>query len=307
MNLPILSRNRDGQSTDQIDEMKRRLRDQILTRFIAPEQPPLVPANIDPLPLITRTPVVDVSEPPPPYDQSALSAITRGQVNPPEPQPNQFQTNDLSLITRSDPSATRPRLATITPPNDLSIGARRVDVDTAQAEPPRGGEVLTRSMTNEPAPLPLLTRGEPSNVLTRPERPLNEPFGSTGEVFGSARVRRTQPRDYIADDAQYLRDLENEPIVRNDRKRSAGLGALRGADAGPVGAGIGALIGLLRSKSYGEAKRDEKIGRAREQLGVDLGVEQQQGQTATARALAMERLSHAPDQSTRIGERRRIQ
>lgn len=47
-----------------------------------------------------------------------------------------------------------------------------------------------------------------------PEAP--EAFGSSGEAFMPTRDRRTQPRDMLADDSAYLRDLINQPRNKKD-------------------------------------------------------------------------------------------
>lgn len=127
--------------------------------------------------------------------------------------------------------------------------------------------------------------------------PLNQrdphgPFGSSGEPFGSSRPRRTQPRDYVADDEQYLRDLENEEIKKNPWKSMA-QAALRGlAQGGPGGALGGAVVGLAKPKLYGQEKQNVKIERAQKQLARDIAIGQQQAQTRNA--------ARAPSGSTRI-------
>lgn len=102
-------------------------------------------------------------------------------------------------------------------------------------------------------------------VVEEPTAPELEPFGSSGEVFGSARPRRTQPRDYVADDEAYLRDLRNAPVERS-RLKSFGLAALRGLANGPGGAIGGGLVGMLDPELYGRGKRNREIKRAEANL-----------------------------------------
>jgi hypothetical protein len=124
---------------------------------------------------------------------------------------------------------------------------------------------------------PALQQEVEPKLLTRPRRvlsddsptPGNEPFGSSGEPFGSARPRRLLPRDYAADDAQYLRDLEREP-VEHSRLKSAGLAALRGLAYGPGGALGAGLVGLTEPDLYGETKRARLIQRGQRNLALDL-------------------------------------
>lgn len=121
----------------------------------------------------------------------------------------------------------------------------------------------------DPPPAPQLET-RPRRVFSeaveeQPEPNLNEPFGTTGEVFGSTRPRRTQPRDYVADDEAYLRDLRNAPVERS-RLKSFGLAALRGLANGPGGAIGGGLVGLLDPELYGRGKRNREIQKAEANL-----------------------------------------
>lgn len=96
---------------------------------------------------------------------------------------------------------------------------------------------------------------------------LNTPFGATGEVFGSTRPRRTQMRDYIADDSAYLRDLENQP--RNWKDKAVDVTrALNNNINGP---------GQISPPT----RRERDITRATGTLGRDIAVEKEK----TAREL----------------------
>ena len=62
-------------------------------------------------------------------------------------------------------------------------------------------------------------------------------FGSSGEPFGSTRQRRTQPRDYVADELAYQRELENKPrnkVLDVLSGITTGVSALGGQPATPV-------------------------------------------------------------------------
>lgn len=72
----------------------------------------------------------------------------------------------------------------------------------------RNREAITRPRTVTPSF---------RDAFNRKPVPEQEGFGSSGEPFGSARPRRTQPRDLVADDAQYLRDLEGQPRNWKDK------------------------------------------------------------------------------------------
>lgn len=164
------------------------------------------------------------------------------------------------------------QLVPVAVPDTLTTRPRRVMVPVRPDAPSPG------SMIRPQRPVeidPVLThdpRFDPDIPRVRPDIPPNEPFGSSGEPFGSVRPRRTQPRDYIADDAQYLRDVESAPVERS-RLKSAGMGLVRGGI-------VGGLVGLARPELYGEGKRDREITRAREQLGGDLAIQTHQAKMA---------------------------
>lgn len=81
-----------------------------------------------------------------------------------------------------------------------------------------------------------------------------------GEPFG-ARPRRTQPRDYVADDAQYLRDLQTQP--RNWKDKVVDV-----IDA--VSTGFGNKPRMTMTK------RERQIAEAEQRLGTELTVGQKQ-------------------------------
>lgn len=84
-------------------------------------------------------------------------------------------------------------------------------------------------------------------------------FGSTGEPFGT-RDRRTQPRNYVADNAQYVRDLQNRP--RNWKDKTLDV-----IDAVNVGLGNKPRTTL--------SKPERELARAQGQLGMDIALEKQ--------------------------------
>lgn len=139
----------------------------------------------------------------------------------------------------------------------ISLRPRRVSVDTAASEPP-------------------LYKGQPI---------LAERFGSDNEPFG-ARPRRTQPRDYVADDAAYLRELENKPRSKT-KQIFEGIGQV-------AASGVGIDLSRLLHR------RGTDVERARERVATDLAVEGEQAQTRNANATAYEKLGRAPSGSTRI-------
>lgn len=98
--------------------------------------------------------------------------------------------------------------------------------------------------------------------------PANEGFGSSGEPFSSTRDRRAQPRDYIADDTQYLRDLNNQPRTWKDK----------GVDA------IRALNSALGSnpKAFTPTARERQIGETEQRIGQGLEIAQKQAQISNA-------------------------
>jgi hypothetical protein len=171
------------------------------------------------------------------------------------------------------------------PPSDpgTAIRPRRVSVDPMAAEQPIG----TRGVS-APPPNPL--RRALSEDARATEQPtfngkplLAERLG--GEPFGT-RDRRTQPRDFAADDEQYLRDLENKPPSKKDRF----LQAVRFATVVGTGIDPGGFTNT----------RGNRIARARDQLATDLAVGQSRAQTANAESSAYERLSKPPTGLTRI-------
>ncbi|MBA2526960.1 MAG: hypothetical protein H0V18_14435 [Pyrinomonadaceae bacterium] len=138
----------------------------------------------------------------------------------------------------------------------------------------------------EPVPTEVLTRPrrvnapayDPTQVLTRPGVPVEnqgEPFGLSGEPFGSTRLRRTQPRDYIADDTQYLRDLEANPKEMGRKKALA----LR-VGLGLIGGGIpGAIYGAAdeaTTHQLGKRQQTEEIVRTQERLMREIGLQNTQ-------------------------------
>jgi hypothetical protein len=98
--------------------------------------------------------------------------------------------------------------------------------------------------------------------------PPQEGFGSSGEPFGSARARRTQPRDYPADDEQYLRDLNKQPRTWRDKIVDV-TDALNAAAGG--------------SKRVIQTKRERGIAQAQGQLSTDLTTGRTQAQIDIAK------------------------
>lgn len=120
-----------------------------------------------------------------------------------------------------------------------------------------------------PAPQPVVEAVRPRTIappvaVADP----NAPFGESGEPFGSVRPRRAEPRDFIADDAQYLRDLRTAPVEKS-RAKSAGVGFLRGGI-------LGGIVGALNPEAYGQMKRNREIKRVEDRIGSDLELQKAQ-------------------------------
>lgn len=153
--------------------------------------------------------------------------------------PPQQQTNGQVLTPTNQAAITRPRNVFAPPLHDIR--------ERQLAEP------LT---TNTEVPdNPLAMRGTQPNVELTPQ--INdEPFGT--------RERRTQPRDYVADDSQYLRDLEAQPRNWKDK----GVDALRALNS----------VWGSNPKAYTPTKREREIGDTEQRLGRELTVNKTQSE-----------------------------
>jgi hypothetical protein len=228
-----------------------------------------------------------------------LGSVIPSRVDQSSPGPSLAPTELMPMRVLSDTpqaatlssSDVRPRRV-MPETSDVSVAPAIPETPIVRSQPPVASLPLANTddlllPTHNVAPTiddpSLLTRPRVVNPDILPSRNVepvidNQPFGSSGGPFRLTRDRRTQPRDYVAEDAQTIRDLNSAPIERS-RAKSAGLGAQQGAAGGPIGAGIGALIGLLKPNLYGENKRDQALEKAHEQLQVDLGVAKEQAQT----------------------------
>lgn len=121
---------------------------------------------------------------------------------------------------------------------------------------PQNQEAITRPRTVTPSFKEAFNRRSPEPTFEgKPilaEQVNGEPFGT--------RDRRTQARDYVADTAQYLRDLQNQP--RNWKDKTLDV-----VDA--VSAGLGNKPRTTMSK------RERELARAQSQLGMEIGLEKQ--------------------------------
>lgn len=133
---------------------------------------------------------------------------------------------------------------------------------------PQNQQAITRQRRVTPVPEEVIAppTSAPS-FKARFTQPRPEPFGSSGEPFGSVRQRRTQPRDTISDDSQYLRDLEREP--RNWKDKTVDV-----MDA--ISAGFG------NKPRTTLTKRERQLKQAEDSLGRELVVGQKQAQIAGA-------------------------
>jgi len=130
---------------------------------------------------------------------------------------------------------------------------------------PQNQQPITRPRTVTPQPEVIEGKAaQPSftDALKRrfQSQPQQEGFGSSDEPFGSTRQRRTQPRDMVADDAQYLRDLQNQPRGKKDIAMSI-------IDA--VNAGFG------NKPRTTLTKRERELQRAEQNLGLDVDLQKQ--------------------------------
>lgn len=110
----------------------------------------------------------------------------------------------------------------------------------------------------------------PRSVFAPPQqiKDPNAPFGSSGQPFGASRDRRVEPRDKIADDAQYLNDLQSKP----DSWKEKGIDVLRG-----VNQALGS-----NPNAFTPTKREREELKARGVLGQDIAIQKEQ----TAREMA---------------------
>lgn len=200
--------------------------------------------------------------------------------------------------------------STLTPQGapTISLRPRPVSVDAAASQestPIRSDDEAFRKWQQEYAPdwpgkeVPFPTEASPQpdpTIALRPRRvaidtaaqspPSGDAFGASGQTFETSRPRRTQPRDLVADDAAYLRDLENQPRTKKDKF----LDVVR----------IASQVGLGFDPGRLTNPRGAKIARARNRLATDLGVEQEQAQTRNYDAAAYGKLNKPPEGSTRI-------
>jgi hypothetical protein len=84
---------------------------------------------------------------------------------------------------------------------------------TGQLLTPTNQANITRPRTVNPFQQRLLQQPASGTVTSDP----NAPFGSSGQPFSPTRDRRTQPRDVIADDSQYLQDIVDKPDRLRDK------------------------------------------------------------------------------------------
>lgn len=115
-----------------------------------------------------------------------------------------------------------------------------------------------------------------------------EPFGESGEAFGSTRPRRTQPRDYIADDEAYLRDVENQPRSKKEK--------------------LIQVLDIISEQGFGnkarttQTPRERNIARTQGRLGRELSSGRIKSQIESDRAEIQDRRAKAPSGSTRVIE-----
>ena len=181
-----------------------------------------------------------------------------------------------------------------------------------------GQELITRPRrVSDTQAAPVEQQSEPGLIL-RPRRvnlersisefpvdanasvPGHEPFGSSGDPFGSNRIRRTQPRDLIADDAAYLRELEASPPKEMGRTKAMGIRALLGLVSGGIPGAVGGLVDEGLTRRYALSRGYERVEKARQQLARTIATEQQQAQIRGYNATAYDKLNKAPEGSTRI-------
>lgn len=135
---------------------------------------------------------------------------------------------------------------------------------------PRNREAITRprSVFAPPSPQPTQTQQpyNPMAVLAPDQQPTfdGKPIFAeqvNGEPFGS-RDRRTQPRDFVADDEQYLRDLENKPRGWKDTT----VDVLRALNS----------VWGSNPKAMTPTKREREIAETQQRLGRGLTIDKAQ-------------------------------
>ena len=87
---------------------------------------------------------------------------------------------------------------------------------------------------------------------------IQTPFGSSNQPFELSRERRTQPRDRVAEDADYLRELQNKPLGWREKAGMVSQAISRSLGGEPL-----------------QTKRQRELAKAEGQLAQDVAVEKQ--------------------------------
>lgn len=176
----------------------------------------------------------------------------------------------------ADPNAKRPRIA------DPSQGMHGEIGDGINATPIGAVPPIPDSAQPPPRSLPPITPEPPPSADIRPrfvdqannaQNERVQSFGSSGEPFGTSRERRTQPRDYVADDLAYARELERQP-------RNKKLDVLTG-----ITQGIAALEGNQPKQPWNYSGRERKLNEVYGRLGKELDVQKDQAAIKNAGSL----------------------
>lgn len=142
------------------------------------------------------------------------------------------------------------------------------------ADTPLAGKAPAVADPNVPPPIPASAQPPPrpmSEIAPNGAPPnLSKDefanFGSSGEPFHSSRERRVEPRDYIADDLAYARDLERQ---KSPKWSNIATGITQG---------IAALEGNQPKQPWEFAGRTRKLNDIYGRLGKELGAQKEQAQ-----------------------------
>lgn len=163
-----------------------------------------------------------------------------------------------AAIGQGDP--VMPGSATFATNTELAGPDRRLSLDYV----PTGERTRPRRVNEPQEPIPTIAPSFKAAFNRKP--PVEQPTFEgkpiladqvNGELFG-ARPRRTQPRDFVADDAQYLRDLEGQP--RNWKDKTVDV-----LDA--------ISVGLGNKPRTTMTKREREIAQTQQRVARDMALE----------------------------------
>lgn len=254
-----------GQSQPAFDQGRATLRDQ---GYPTANEPPRVtipqsPYNaLERLPGFQKPPLSPNNDPQPqtitPRRPQLLVKEQPAQGGNQNPQPSEIYKSLQNPIVEGK-----------APPSPRSLP----QIDVGPAAPPPSTSVRPR-YAERPSENPYLDRGQP--------------FGSSGEPFGSTRERRTQPRDYVADDVAYARELERK---KTPRWKNIVSGIIQGTAA---------LDHNEPKVPVDISGHTRRLNDVYSRLQTELGVQGEQAKINQMTAEAYSKLQKPPADSTRI-------